>query len=73
MSQFEDAGARFVQIACLLLLPDPFQGMGTWRKTMDLQKSGNSQGLGQKVAQRQRTAKERAAQIVRSWTVPKMR
>ena len=26
----------------LLLLPDPFQKMGAWQKTMELEKSGNS-------------------------------
>ena len=27
----------------LLLLPDPFRGMGAWRKTMEPQKPGNSE------------------------------
>ena len=53
----------------LLLLPTPFLGMGAWRKTMGLQKPGNSAGSGPEVVERQRVAKERAAQRVRCWTV----
>ena len=53
----------------LLLLPDPFHGMGAWRKIMKLQKPGNSPKPGSEVVDRQRVAKERAAQGVRSWTV----
>ena len=52
----------------LLLLPDPFRGMGAWRMTMEPQKPGNSPGSGPEVVERQRVAKERAAQRVRSWT-----
>ena len=48
----------------LLVLPDPFRGMGAWRK-----KPGNSKGPGPDVVERQRVAKERSAQRVRSWTV----
>ena len=51
-----------------LLLPDPFRGMGAWRKAMEPQKPGNSPGSGPEVVERQRVAKERAAQRVRSWT-----
>ena len=36
---------------------------------MRLQKPGSSQGPGPKVVQRQKTAKERATQRVRGWTV----
>ena len=36
---------------------------------MEPQKSGNSTGPGPEVVERQRVAKERAAQKVRSWTV----
>ena len=36
---------------------------------MKPQKSGNSPGPGPEVVERQRVAKERAAQRVRSWTV----
>ena len=46
-----------------------FSGDGTWRKTMEFQKLGNSRGPGPKVVERQRVAKEREAQRVRSWTV----
>ena len=53
----------------LLSLPRPFRGMGAWRKTMEPQKPGNFPGPGPEVAERQRVAKERAAQRVRSWTV----
>ena len=51
----------------LLLLPDPFGGMGAWQKTMEPQKPGNSLGPELEVVERQRVAKEQA---VRSrWTV----
>ena len=43
--------------------------MGAWQKTMETQKPGNSQGPEPKVVERQRVAKERAAQRVCSWTV----
>ena len=36
---------------------------------MEPQKPGNSEGPGPKVGERQRVAKERAVQRVRSWTV----
>ena len=39
-------------------LPDPFRGMGAWRKTMEPQKPGNSTGSGPEVVKRQRVAKE---------------
>ena len=42
---------------------------GAWRKTMEPQKPGNSPRPGSDVVKRQRVAKERAAQRVRSWTV----
>ena len=54
---------------CCCWLPDPFQGMGAWRKTIEPQKPGNSPGSGPEVVNRQRVAKESAAQRVRSWTV----
>ena len=53
----------------LLLLPDAFRGMGAWRKTTELQKSGNSPGSEPEVVERMRVAKERAGQRVRSWTM----
>ena len=53
----------------LLLLPNPFQGMEAWRKIMEPQKPGNSTRPGSEVVKRQRVAKERVAQTVRSWTV----
>ena len=53
----------------LLLLPDPFREMGIWQKTMETQKPGNSPGPGPEVVQKQRVAKEQAAQRVCSWTV----
>ena len=37
--------------------------------TMEPQKPGNSVGPGPEIAERQRIAKKRAAQRVRSWTV----
>ena len=43
--------------------------MGAWWKTIELQKPGNSRRPGQEVEERQRVAKEQAAQRVRSWTV----
>ena len=61
----------FLCIYCkaLLLLPDPFRGMGACRKTMKPQKPGNSPGPGSEVVEGQRVVKKRAAQRVRSWTV----
>ena len=56
-------------VCCCCCLPDPFRGMGTWRKTMEPQKPSNSPGSGPEVVKRKRVAKERAAQRVRSWTV----
>ena len=43
---------------CCCCLPDPFRGMGAWRKTMELQNPGNSPGSGPEVIKRQRVAKE---------------
>ena len=43
--------------------------MGAWRKTIELQKPSNYPGPGQDVVKRQKVAKERAAQRIRSWTV----
>ena len=43
--------------------------MGTWPKTIESQKPGNSPRPGPEVVERQRVVKERAAQRVRSWTV----
>ena len=40
------------EICCCL--PDPFQGMGAWRKTMEPQKPANSPGSGPEVVKRQR-------------------
>ena len=54
---------------CCCWLPDPFRGMGAWRMTMEPQKPGNSPRSGPEVIERQRVAKEWAAQRVRSWTV----
>ena len=53
----------------MLLLPDPFREMGAWRKTMEPQRPGSYPGPGPEVVERQRVAKDRAAQTVRSWTV----
>ena len=41
--------------------------MGAWQKTMEPQKLGNSSATGPEVVNRQKIAKERAAQRVRSW------
>ena len=43
--------------------------MGAWRKTIEAQKPGNSPGSGPEVVERQKIAKERAAQKVRSRAV----
>ena len=43
--------------------------MGAWQKTLEPQKPGNSPGSGPEVIERQKVAKDRAAQRVRSWTV----
>ena len=58
---------RFGVVCCCL--PDTFRGMGAWRKTMEPQKPSNSPVSGSEVVERQRVAKEGAAQRVRSWTV----
>ena len=66
----ESAGnGCFVKHVLLLLLPDPFGGMGAWWKTMEPQKPGNSPRSGPEVVKRQRVANERAVQRVRSRTV----
>ena len=46
----------------MLLLPSPFREMGAWRKTIELQKPGNSPAPGPEVLKRQRVAKNQAAQ-----------
>ena len=51
----------------LLLLLDPFRGMGVWRKNIHPQKPANSPRHGPEVVPRQKVAKERAVQTVRSW------
>ena len=61
--------SSFWNLRCCCWLPDLFRGMGAWRKTMEPQKPGNSPGSGPEVIERQRVAKEWAAQRVRSWTV----
>ena len=43
--------------------------MGAWPKTMEPQKPGNSPGPEPEVVERQKIAKERAAQRAHSWTV----
>ena len=53
----------------MLLLLDPFRGMGAWRKTFEPQKPGNSQGPGPEIVESRIIVKERAVQRVRSWTV----
>ena len=47
-----------VASCCCCWLPNPFRGMGAWRKTMESQKPGNYPGSGPEVVQRQRVAKE---------------
>ena len=56
---FDNFGALLAaKNCCCCCLPDPFRGMGTWRKTMEPQKPGNSPGSGPEVVKRQRVAKE---------------
>ena len=43
--------------------------MAAWRKTVEPQNPGNFPGPEPEVVERQRVAKEQAAQRVRSWTV----
>ena len=43
---------------CCCCLPDPFRGMGAWRKTIEPHKPSNSPGSGPEVVERQRVAKE---------------
>ena len=47
----------------ILLLPDPFRGMGPWRKTIEPQKPGNSPGPGPEVVKRQ--SRQRASGVKR--------
>ena len=54
---------------CCCCLPDPFRGVGAWQETIEPQKPSNSPGSGPEIVERQRVAKERAAQRVRSLTV----
>ena len=68
-SHIEITFKRDLSRLLLLLLLEPFRGTGTWPKTMEPQKLGNSPGPGPEVVERQRVAKEQAAQRVRSWTV----
>ena len=51
-------GVHQRSVRCCCCLPDPFRGMGAWRKTMEPQKPGNSPGSGPEVIKRQRVAKE---------------
>ena len=53
----------------LLLLLDPFRGVGAWRKTIEPQNPGNSPEPGPEVLEKLKVSKERAAQKVRSRTV----
>ena len=62
---FELAGCLLL----LLLLPDPFQGMGAWQKTMEPQKLGNSPGSGTEVEERDRESPKSKRRRVRCWTV----
>ena len=50
----------------LLLLPDHFKDMWGWRNTIKPQKPPDFPGSGSEVVDRQRVAKKRAAQRVRS-------
>ena len=50
----------------VVVVTQPLQREGAWRKTIKL---GNSPGPGPEVVKRHSVAKERAAQKVRSWTV----
>ena len=69
MTSLNFAQPNDLLLLLLFLLPDPFRGMGAWRKTMEPQKPGNSPRPGPEVVKRQRVAKEQAAQRVRGWTV----
>ena len=51
ISQRQDS-AIFEVIGCRCWLPDPFRGMGAWRKTIEPQKPGNSPGSGPEVVER---------------------
>ena len=53
----------------LLLLPDPFRGMGHGGRPWSPRSRPTSQGAGPEVSERQKVTKERAAQRVRSWIV----
>ena len=54
----EEGMIRQFACSCCCWLPDPFRGMGAWRKTTEPQKPGNSPGPGSEVVERHRVAKE---------------
>ena len=54
----KNVGSNIRNFCCCCWLPDPFRGMGAWRKTMEPQKPGNTTGSGPEVIKRQRVAKE---------------
>ena len=45
-------------VCCCCCLPDPFRGMGAWRKTMEPQKPGNYPGSGPEVVERQKVPEQ---------------
>ena len=53
----------------MMLLLLSFREMRVWWKTTEPQKLGNSSGPGPEVIEKQKVAKERVAQRVRSWTL----
>ena len=66
VNEIKEIGCCLFLDMLLLFLPYHLRRMGTWRET---KKPGNFPGPGPEVTERQRVAKERAAQILRSWTV----
>ena len=60
-----DDRAKMMVVVATLPLPRD----GAWRKTIKVQKLGNSPSSGPEVVQRQKVVKEKVAQRFRSWTV----
>ena len=58
-----------VVVVVVVVVTRPFPKDGAWRKTIKHQKPGNSTGPGLESIEKQKVAKERAAQEVLSWTV----
>ena len=69
MAEFFVSCVFILQTVVVVVVTWPPPRDGAWQKTMEPTKPGNFLGPGPEVVERQRVAKERAAQKVCSWTV----